>query len=222
MTGKQEFIGLIFLVFILLFGGCNSGSRGEAEALTEVERTPFEETKTGLLTRIVRKFVDPDAHFELGQLYQADGLWAQAEYHYNTALSFDPAHRNSQAAMVKVLADSGDKVKAQLTADIYMNQVSSSAAGSLRLAMAFQKQEMDEYALACYRQALHLAPHSAKVNRQIGYYYLSKGDKVQAQEYLTRSFQLNPNQPEVASELGRLGIAVKIPRKTEKDTKKLD
>ncbi|GAG09516.1 unnamed protein product, partial [marine sediment metagenome] len=126
------------------------------------------------------------------------------------------------AAMVKVLADSGDKAKAQLTADIYMNQVSSSAAGSLRLAVAFQKQEMDEYALACYRQALHLAPNSAKIHRQIGYYYLSKGDKVQAQEYLTRSFQLNPNQPEVAGELGRLGIAVKIPRKTEKDTKKLD
>ena len=222
MTGKQGFIGLIFLVCILLFGGCNSGSRGEAEALKEVERTPVEETKTGLLKRIDRKFEDPDAHFKLGQLYQADGLWAQAEYHYNTALSFDPAHRNSQAAMVKVLADSGDKVKAQLTADIYMNQVSSSAAGSLRLAMAFQKQEMDEYALACYRQALHLAPNSAKIHRQIGYYYLSKGDKIQAQEYLTRSFQLNPNQPEVAGELGRLGIAVKIPRKTEKDTKKLD
>jgi len=222
MSGKQEFIGLIFLVCILLFGGCNSGSRGEAEALKEVERTPAEETKAGLLKRIDRKFEDPDAHFELGQLYQADGLWAQAEYHYNTALSFDPAHRNSQAAMVKLLADSGDKAKAELTADIYMNQVSSSAAGSLRLAMAFQKQEMDEYALACYRQALHLAPNSAKVNRQIGYYYLSKGDKVQAQEYLTRSFQLNPNQPEVAGELGRLGIAVKIPRKTEQETKKLD
>jgi hypothetical protein len=41
---------------------------------------------------------------------------------------------------------------------------------------------------------------------------------------LSRSFQLNPNQPDVAGELGRLGVAVKIPRKTEKNTdaKKLD
>jgi hypothetical protein len=51
---------------------------------------------------------------------------------------------------------------------------------------------------------------------------LSKNNTVQAQEYLMRSFQLNPNQPEVAGELGRLGIAVKIPRKTETSTGKLD
>jgi hypothetical protein len=29
-------------------------------------------------------------------------------------------------------------------------------------------------------------------------------------------------QPEVAGELGRLGVSVKIPRKTQKRTKKLD
>jgi Flp pilus assembly protein TadD len=67
-----------------------------------------------------------------------------------------------------------------------------------------------------------MAPNSAKINRQIGYYYLSKGNKDVARDYLSRSFQLNPNQPEVAGELGRLGVAVKIPRKTEKSTKKLD
>ena len=67
-----------------------------------------------------------------------------------------------------------------------------------------------------------MAPNSDKINRQIGYYYLSKGNTAQAQDYLTRSFQLNPNQPDVAGELGRLGIAVQIPRKTQQDTKKLD
>ena len=124
--------------------------------------------------------------------------------------------------MVKVLADSGDKTKSALTADIYINQVSASAEESLLLAMAFQKQRMDDYALTCYRQALRLAPNSAKIHRQIGFYYLSKNDRVLAQEYLIRSFQLNPNQPDVAGELGRLGVAVQIPRKTEKKTKSLD
>jgi len=218
-------ICLTFLVFTLLFGGCGLlGESGKAKApgVDEVEITPAEEKKARLLKAIDRKFENPDAHFELGQLYQADGLWTQAEHQYNIVLSFDPVHREAQAAMVKVLLDSGDTAKAQLSADIYMNQVSSLAAGSLRLALAFQKEELDEYALGCYRQALRLAPNSAKINRQIGYYYLSKNDKVRAQDYLTRSFQLNPNQPEVAGELGRLGVAVRIPRKTEKSTKKLD
>ncbi len=67
-----------------------------------------------------------------------------------------------------------------------------------------------------------MAPNSAKINRQIGYYYLSRGDRELAKSYLSRSFQLDPLQSEVAGELGRLGVAVAIPRKTQKDTTKLD
>ena len=224
MAGIRTFtiqVSLALLVCALLFGGCNSG-KAKAPQADEVKRTPAEEQKARLLRRVDRKFESPETHFKLGQLYQADGLWSQAEHKYNITLRFDPAHREAQAAMVKVLADSGNTAKSELSAEIYMNQASSSAAGSLRLALAFQKQAMDEYALACYRQALHLAPNSAKINRQIGYYYLSRNDKARAQDYLTRSFQLNPNQPEVAGELGRLGTAVRIPRKTKKSTKKLD
>ena len=43
-----------------------------------------------------------------------------------------------------------------------------------------------------------------------------------AEEYLRRSFQLNPYQPEVAGELGRMGVVVQIPRKRQKNTKGLD
>jgi len=221
MIGIRKFaiqVGLAFLVCALLFSGCNSEKTKE---LKEVGMTPAEKEKAQLLKRIDRKFENPSAHYELGRLYQADGLWSQAEHQYSIALSFDPAYRDAQAARVKMLLESGDTVKAELLADEYMRQASVSAAGSLRLALAFQKQGMDEYALACYQQALRLAPNSAKINRQIGYYYLSKNDKNRAKDYLTRSFQLNPNQPEVAGELGRLGVGVKIPRKTEKG-KKLD
>jgi tetratricopeptide (TPR) repeat protein len=219
MAGIRTFaiqVSLALLVCALLLGGCDS------EKTKEVEMTAAEKEKARLLGRIDRKFENPDAHFELGRLYQADGLWSQAEHQYNITLNFDPTHREAQAARVKVLLNSGDTDRAELLADEYMGQASVSAAGSLRLALAFQRQALDEYALACYRQALRLAPNSAKINRQIGYYYLSKNDKARAQDYLTRSFQLNPNQPEVAGELGRLGTAVKIPRKTKKSTKKLD
>ena len=196
--------------------------KAKAPQADEVKLTPTEKKKAKLLKQIDRKFENPEAHFELGQLYQADGLWSQAEHHYRIALNFDPAHRNAQAGRVKVLLGSGDTARAKLLAEEYMSQASVSAAGSLQLALAFQRQQLDEYALTCYQQALHLAPNSAKINRQIGYYYLSKGEIVRAKDYLTRSFQLNPNQPEVAGELGRLGVEIKRPRKIEKDTRKLD
>jgi len=229
MIVKCEFVSRVFLVCTLLLSGCNSIKNPLAKIgadkttrVDELEKTPVEQQKARLLKQIDRKFENPDAHFELGRLYQADGLWSQAENHYNTDLRFNPAHRKAQAAMVKLLIDSGNTDRARLYADIYMNQVASSATESLRLGLAFQKEQLDDYALTCYRQALHLAPNSAKVNRQIGYYYLSRLDKVRAQEYLTRSFQIDPRQPEVAGELGRLGVAVRIPRKTEKDTGRLD
>ena len=222
MTAKVQVISVALLLGVLLLAGCSSHGGSESSRVDEFGKTPLERKKAELLKQLDRKFENPDVHFELGQLYHSDGMWAEAEYRYNTALSFDPAHRNSQAAMVKVLADSGDNAKAQLSADIYMNQVCASAEQSLLLAMAFQQQGLDERALACYRQALRLAPNSAKIHRQIGYYYLSRNDNVLAKEYLSRSFQINPNQPEVAGELGRLGVAIRIPRKTEKDTKRLD
>ena len=163
-----------------------------------------------------RKFENPEAHFELGQLYQAERRWSRAEYHYKIALSFAPTNRQTQAAMVKLLLDRGDTAKAETYADLYMSQVAGSATGSLRLGSGFQKQQLDEYAWACYQEALRLAPNSAEVHRQIGYYYLSKNDKVRAKEYLIRSFELDPKQPEVAGELGRLGVEVKIPQESEK------
>ena len=123
-------------------------------------------------------------------------------------LNFDPVHRQAQAARVKVLADGGDEAKSKMLMEIYSEQASTSALGSLNLALGFQGQGLDEYSLSCYRQALRLAPDSAKVNRQIGYYYLSKGDLVRGQEYLSRSFQLNPNQPEVAVLMVKLFLMV--------------
>jgi Flp pilus assembly protein TadD len=71
-------------------------------------------------------------------------------------------------------------------------------------------------------QAIHLAPTSAKVHKQLGYYYLSKNDKVRAEEYFKRSFNLDPVQPDVAGELGRLGVEVRIPGKAERSTRKLN
>ncbi|MHC4074857.1 MAG: tetratricopeptide repeat protein [Planctomycetota bacterium] len=209
MSGKLKFTGLGLLACVLVVSGC----------------TPSKNTsnkKADLLRQIDRRFENPQAHFELGRLYQADGLWAQAEQRYNIALSFDPAQRQAQAAMVKVLAASGDQTKSELTADIYINQVAASAGESLKLALGFQQQGLDDYALRCYKRALRLAPNSAKIHRQIGYYYLSRNQKNQARDYLCRSFNLDHNQPEVAGELGRLGVEIKIPRKRQTDTGKLD
>jgi len=206
----------ITVVFTLSFMGCPPPDENEpVPLLSQPTREQSEQRKLKLLKAIKLRFENPKAHFELGQLYQAEGLLVSAEYHYNMALRFDPVYRDAQAAMVKMKMENGDTAGAKLQADTYMRQVSTSAAGSRRLAMAFQKQAMDEYTLACYQQSIRLEPHSAETFKQIGYYYLSKDDKVRARDYLSRSFEIKPNQPDVALTLGQLGVEIRIPEKTE-------
>lgn len=207
--------GMLLLAFCLsllvfIFAGCEAEKKAEPVSISADER------KAALNRQLNIKFENPDVHYELGRLYQAEGNWAKAEYHYNVALSFDPVHRPAQAAMVKGLISNGNKAKAEQYAKSYINQASNSAMALLQLADAFKEQQLDQYALACYQQALRIEPNSPEVNKQLGQYYLSKKDKEHAKEYLSRSFQLNPNQPDVSGELGRLGVVVKIPERPKK------
>lgn len=222
---KLSFYSFVLLLLCtLLFSSCDFWAVREGPAEPKVGavfKTPAER-KTELLNQVARKFEDPDAHFELGQLYLAEGQWLKAEYHYERALDFDPVHWPAKAGLVKMYLASGDTAKAQRYADTCMNKVADSALGSLQLAQAFAGQQLDEYAMVCYEQALRLAPDSAHINKHFAYYYLSRGDKERAKEYFIRSFQLNRYQPDVAKELGRLGVAMEIPRKIEEDTKKPD
>lgn len=186
---------------------------------TRARRKSADEKKAELIARINRKFENPDAHYELGRLYHAEGNWDEAEHEYSIALGFDPVHRKAQAAIVKVLLDSGDKAGSESAANKYIGQASDSAVGSLRLAKAFLREMLDEYAATCFRQAIDLGSESAMINREVGYYYLAKGDKDQARKYLSDSFRINPKQEELATDLGRLGVETRIP---EKDKNKPD
>jgi tetratricopeptide (TPR) repeat protein len=219
MIGKAQILGLCLFVCAFLLGGCNVFNQNKTAKAPRVDPhkdTPAQAKRAKLLKQLDRKFENADTHFQLGELYQADGLWREAEYHYRTALSFDPVHWPAQAGLVKVLLKSGETAKAKLSAEIYMNQVSASADRSVQLGLAFQQQDLGEYALACYQQALHLEPNTAGIHRQIGYYYLGRNDKAHAKEYLVRSFQIDPYQADVAAELGRMGVRIEVPRKAQR------
>ena len=201
MSIRKYLFGLALLFCTILLGGCPpTDSGGQA--------TSAEQARKRIQRQIELNYKDPDAHYQMGKLHQASGFWSQAEHELTVALSFDPVHRPSQAAMVKILIDSGQSAKAKLSAEFYMNQASTSDVGSLNLGVAFQNEGLDDYALTCYQKALSLAPSSPKANKQLGYFYLKKGDNEKAKDYLIRSFQADPYQPDVAGELGRLGVAI--------------
>lgn len=212
---------VVTVTLAILISGCQWFDKSEAKPYEEISPT-IDEQKAELLKQIERKYENPEAHYQLGKLYHADGMYEKAEFEYRVALGFDPVNYKAQAGIVKALKDKGDTASSKMAADIYMNQAGVSAESSLLLGKAFQRTGLDGFALDCYQQAMNLAPNSAVVYRQIGYYYLAKGDQVRAEENLRHSFQLDPYQPEVAEELGRMGVMVQIPRKPAKSDSFLD
>ncbi|MBL7215507.1 MAG: hypothetical protein ISS71_07490 [Phycisphaerae bacterium] len=212
---RTKRILVIVMTVVLCVSGCQWFNKSAQKPYEQISPMA-DEQKATLLKQIERKYENPEAHYQLGKLYHADGMYEKAEFEYRVAMGFDPVNYKSQAATVKVLLDKGEKASSKMAADIYMNQAGVSAESSLLLGKAFQKESLDDYALACYQQALGLAPNSAVLFRQIGYFYLGKGDRVRAEENLRHSFQLDPYQPEVAEELGRMGVMVQIPRKPAK------
>jgi len=202
------------LACAVLFGGCNGGEAG-SPAGDNTEVTSYADKRADLWRQLDRKFENSDVHFKLGESFRSDGLWTQARYHFDTALRFDPANRAAQAAMVRMLADCGEDAKAGALARRYIKSLDSSWEETLELGKAFRAEQVDAYALACYQQAVRLKPDSAEAHKAMGYYYLSKNNREIAKEHLKQSFRLDPMQVEVAGDLGRLGVEVRVPRESE-------
>jgi Tfp pilus assembly protein PilF len=207
MTGMSK-TWMSAVLLAALVAGCQESGKNDAGAVGIVNS---EQRKAELLRQIQRKYESPRAHYELARIYHTDGMWLKAEMEYRTAVGFDPMLWDAEAGLVKMFMDSGNEAKSRSVAENAIDRAKFSADMSLQSAKAFQKEYLDEYALRCHNQALALAPNSAAVYKHIGYYYLSKHDIGRAEANLRQSFQLDPYQPEVAGELGRMGIIVEVP-----------
>lgn len=206
-------VTILSLVLALVLVGCESTPKASDAANEEtVARVGH---KAQLLEQIDRKYESPEAHYQLGKLSYNEGQLDKADFEYRVALGFNPVHYRAQAGVVKVAADQKQTERAQIIAELYISQAAVSAPASLRLGKAFQSEGLGEYALSCYYQASGLTPKDAEPYRLLGYYYLENGDKVRAEENFRRSFQLDSYQTDVSGELGRMGVIVGLPRKTD-------
>jgi tetratricopeptide (TPR) repeat protein len=192
-------IGCFITIAVLIaLGGCSKPDTGAP-------------TIAKLNAQLKLKFENPVAHYQLGQIYQQQGDWNKAASEYDLAVRFDPVFWDAQAGMIKVLRLAGEEDKSAQTLQLYLKSASGFIEDSLALGNAFERQNLDDCALAAYEQALKMQPKSASINKKIGYYYLNRNNKDMAKTYFRRSFELDPYQPDVAGELGKMGIIVKTP-----------
>lgn len=206
----KKVLVILAVTVLSITSGCNKNS--DAALDKKLNETPEQMNRSKIESRIASNFEDSNAHYQLGKLYMTDRLLSKAEYEFSLAIGFDPVNRDAQAAHVKVYKVMGNNEKSAQLAEIYIRQTNSRAEDGLLLGRAFQNEGLDDYAIACYEKALTLAPNSAVLNKQIGLYYLNKGDKARAESYLTRSIQIDPYQPDIAGELGKMGVKIEVPR----------
>ena len=206
-------VTILSLVLALVLMGCESTPKAPDTANQEeaIELSP----KAQLLEQIDRKYENPEAHYQLGKLSYGEGQLDKADFEYRVALGFNPIHYRAQAGLVKVASDQKQTERAQVIAELYISQAAVSAPASLRLGKAFQNEGLGEYATSCYYQASALTPKSPEPYRLLGFYYLSVDDQVRAEENFRRSFELDPYQTDVSGELGRMGVIIGLPRKTD-------
>ena len=206
-TNKSKHILLGFIVISLtLLTGCqepqvNSGN---------VPPVRSDIRKTEIRQKLEKNYANADLHYELGKIYQSEGQWGKA---IRRAIGYDPVNWEAAAASVKTLYQAGKDDRATIMTENYIDEAGYSATSSLQLGKAFQDEQLEDEALSCYQQALRIAPNSAGLNKQIGFYYLAKNDQARAEQYFRRSFQIKPD-PEVAGALGRMGIAIGLPKPT--------
>lgn len=205
----------IVTVFVLLLAlalaGCDSSEKSSpADQAAMAAQTEKEQ----LLDRIDRLYENPEAHYKLGKIYYNEGALDKADFEYRVAVGFDPVHYRAQAGIVRVAVDQKNPQSARTIAELYISQTSVSAEKSLLLGKAFENENLGEYATSCYYQAIGLDPEMSEPYKLLGLRFLKAGDKVRAEENLRRSFELNPYQPDVSGELGRLGVPVQTPQQT--------
>ncbi len=207
MPYRIKLIGLaVVLAFLVV--GCGES---EVSQIPPVDIMSAEQRADVLRRQIDVKYESPQAHYELGRIYHASGLWRKAEDEYRIAVGFDPVLWDAEASLVKVFRDRGDEAGSKEAAAAAIDRATLSVEMLLGLAEAFEKEYFDDYALKCHSEALALAPESPDVYKRIGFYYMAQRDRSRAEANLRRSFELDPYQPDVAGELGRLGVIVEVP-----------
>jgi Flp pilus assembly protein TadD len=208
MTRTVKTVSLILA--LIFFFGCETTPTAPSSESQEADIQLSQ--KELLLEQIDKKYENPEAHYQLGKLAYQEGRLDKADFEYRVALGFNPVHYRAQAGVVRVAVDQKQKERARITAELYISQTAVSAPASLRLGKAFENEGLGEYALSCFYQAAGLEPKNPEPYKCIGYHYLEKGDKVQAEENFRRSFELDPYQADIAAELGRMGVMVGLPR----------
>ncbi len=213
---------VLVLALGLVLGGCNmyyadqATNRGKVafEAATEAEKHGdireaefnYHKAQLEFETAVQQDPTGTDRHFNLASAYQELKEYDQAIGKYDRALQCHPgngkAHSGKINCLVEMRAPQKQIDEAVATAVSIVRQPGRIY---LTLAMAYYHAGRTGEVPAALNKAAKAAPSDPNVQATVGRFYRALGDIDSARKHLRIAYQLNPEEPNVAYELGILG-----------------
>jgi len=141
---------------------------------------------------IRRTPLDPELHYDLGNLLLNQGLAAEAENSFRAALRLAPSHPQILLQLGNALSAQGRYADATTQFHSSLRVDPSQLAAHYNLGNSLREMGQPEQASACYRAALKLDPHDADTHNNLGNVLREMGKLDEAIARYREALRLNP------------------------------
>lgn len=150
----------------------------------------YSQAKQSLLAVLQAKPMSADAHFEMAQVYFADGEDRAAIGELYKVIQIQPQNIEAREMLVNALETSGE-LHASTAQALILDQHSPSTTHTRKLADLYYRQGRMRLALAQYLKLLSKQRNSVELNVVVGTIYHQLGQNVLARKVLEKAVRLN-------------------------------
>ena len=219
----KAYLVILVLATGLALSGCNfyyadqatkrgieaydTGKQAQKYGDTEKTTTYYRKAKQEFQTAAENDPTGSNRHFNLGRVCQDLKEYDQAVREYDLAIQYFPGNAKAHWGKIYCLVNKGapqeqiNEAVATAVKDVQLDP------GRIYLtwAMGYYHTERISEMPAMLTKAAEASPKDAYVQATVGRFYQAIGDTGSAIKHLVIAYELNPNQPGVAYDLGMLG-----------------
>jgi tetratricopeptide (TPR) repeat protein len=152
---------------------------------------------------------DLEAHLSVGQLYEAQNKFAEAEQEYKLALGIDPSSSDAVVGLANVYMRGRRFPEAEDYLRKVIVQRPNDAAAHIQLGRILAADQKYDDAIAELQTSLKLAPNNAAAQRDLADVYMSGAKYAEAEGAYRTLLATQPNDPELHHQLGQSLMKVK-------------
>lgn len=185
----------------------DQGKQAHKHGDTDKATTYYRQAKREFQTAVENEPTVANRHYNLGRVCQDLKEYDQAVSEYDLAIQYFPGHRQAHWGKIYCLVNQGaSQEQIKKAVDTAVNQVQLEPGRVyLTWAMGYYHTGQTSRMPEMLEKAASASPKDPFVQATVGRYYQAIGNTGSAIKHLTIAYELDPNEPGVAYDLGMLG-----------------